>query len=394
MTTTMRRISSVAARGLASTRVNAALSSRVSLRSATTTAAVQAGAGAPSLPWPQPLYSNNPHDPERYKFGKYVASPKAVAIVGAPMALGQPQVGVDQGPAYIRSGGLHERLAADGWKIEDQGDVNFDRLDEEGRAAAVKAAGTNDVAHSPLALNSLSVGHANYLVYKSAAKAAAENKFVLTLGGDHSIAVGSIAAILKAKPDTAIIWVDAHADINPPAASGSGNIHGMPLSFLMNIDNCRSTIAGFEWMVSEDIPILRPDRLTYIGLRDVDWAEKQIIRNLNIKAFTMKDVDHLGIAEVMARATQHLLPRTERPLHLTFDIDSIDPMFAPSTGTRVSGGLTYREAYYICEMAAETGLLSSMDLVEVNPSINNERQAETVSMAVGLCASALGNKIL
>ena len=313
------------------------------------------------------------------------------------MALGQPQIGVDQGPLVIRKGGLHRRLLADHWLVEDLGDCDFSRCDELGREAAQAAAGPGapPVANSPIALNSLSVGHANYLVYKAAMQPAQDSKFVLTLGGDHSIAVGSIAAILKARPDTAIIWVDAHADINPPRASGSGNIHGMVLSFLMDLEESRK-IPGFEWLDLEGVPKLDPQRLVYIGLRDLDWAEKQIIKSLGIRAFTMMDVDRLGIASVMQGALEHVVGRVDRPLHLTFDIDSIDPMYAPSTGTRVSGGLSYREAYFICEMAAESGLLGSMDIVEVNPWINEEASGhnKTVDMAVGLCASAMGNKIL
>lgn len=315
------------------------------------------------------------------------------------MSLGQPKGGVDQGPSAIRASGLHNRLTADHWKVEDAGDVDFSQCAELGRQAAQKAAGGSSAAavvDSPLAHNSLAVGHANYLVYKAAYPSAQSGKFVLTLGGDHSIAVGSIAAILKARPDSSIIWVDAHADINPPSASGSGNIHGMVLSFLMDLDNTRTSISGFEWLDQESVPKLHPSRLVYIGLRDLDWAEKQIIRNLNIKAFTMQDVDRLGIAAVMRSALDHCTSthRVPRPIHLTFDIDSIDPMYAPSTGTRVSGGLTYRESYFICEMAADTGLLGSMDLVEVNPSINAEGGEQTIAMAVGLCASAMGNKIL
>lgn len=314
------------------------------------------------------------------------------------MSLGQPKGGVDQGPSAIRESGLHGRLIADHWKVEDSGDVDFSQCEALGRAAAQNAAGASaaPISDSRIALNSLAVGHANYLVYKQAYPSAQSGKFVLTLGGDHSIAVGSIAAILKARPDSTIIWVDAHADINPPAASSSGNIHGMVLSFLMDLDNTRRSISGFEWLDLEGIPKLHPSRLVYIGLRDLDWAEKQIIRNLNIKAFTMQDVDRLGIADVMQSALDHCTSthRVPRPIHLTFDIDSVDPLYAPSTGTRVSGGLTYREAYFICEMAADTGLLGSMDLVEVNPSINAEGGDKTISMAVGLCASAMGNKIL
>jgi len=359
----------------------------------------------------RPLYSSEEadQDPARFSFSKrFLATPKVAAIVGAPMSLGQPQMGVDQGPAYIRSAGLTARLEADHWKVDDAGDVDLTQCAEQGKAAAAAAQQT---AHqqagggssqppppsdSPDALNSLAVGHANYLVYKAAVERARKGQFVLMLGGDHSIAVGSIAAVLSARPDAAILWVDAHADLNPPRASGSKNIHGMVLSFLMDIDGCRADIPGFEWLDAEKVPRLDPTRLVYVGLRDVDWAEKQLIKSLGIRAFSMMDVDALGMATVVRSALDHLSlqGRRPRPLHLTFDIDSIDPLYAPSTGTRVSGGLTYREAYYLCEAAAASEQLVSMDIVEVNPAINSEQQGQTVSMAVGLCASAMGNSIL
>jgi len=348
----------------------------------------------------RPLYSSEQadQDPARFTFSRYIAAPKVAAIIGAPMALGQPQVGVDQGPAYIRSAGLRARLEADSWLVDDAGDVDVTNCAAEGKAAAQAAQpkGAPEVQNSPDALNSLAVGHANYLVYKTAVERARKGQFVLLLGGDHSIAVGSIAAVLAARPDASILWVDAHADINPPRASGSKNIHGMVLSFLMDIDGCRESIPGFEWLNREKVPLLDPARLVYVGLRDVDWAEKQLIKSLNIKAFSMMDVDRLGIATVVRDALDHISQqgRVSRPLHLTFDIDSIDPLYAPSTGTRVSGGLTYREAYFLCEAAAESNALVSMDLVEVNPAINESGKDQTVGMAVGLCASAMGNRIL
>jgi arginase len=347
-----------------------------------------------------PLYSSEQadQDPSRFIFSRYIAAPKVAAIIGAPMALGQPQIGVDQGPAYIRSAGLRARLEADSWTIEDAGDVDLANCAEDGRVAAQATLppGSPAVKDSPDALNSLAVGHANYLVYKAAVERAKKGQFVLLLGGDHSIAVGSIAAVLSARPDASILWVDAHADINPPRASGSKNIHGMVLSFLMDIDGCRNTIPGFEWLDREGVPRLDPSRLVYVGLRDVDWAEKQLIKSLNIRAFSMMDVDRLGMAAVVHDALDHLSQqgRVPRPLHLTFDIDSIDPLYAPSTGTRVSGGLTYREAYFLCEAAAESNALVSMDLVEVNPAINEQGKDQTVGMAVRLCASAMGNRIL
>lgn len=391
----MRRMISLTSSRACAQAIRSCVTSNVIMRSIHTSSFRLSPSSSSSVP-SSPLYTSSEGSSSRFIFNKFISTPKTVAIVGAPMSLGQPQLGVDQGPAFIRKGGLASRLKADHWAIEDLGDVDFSTCEADGRKVAQKAAPHgSSVIDSPLALNSLSVGRANYLVYDTVLRAADARKFVLTLGGDHSIAVGTIAAMLKSRPNIGIIWVDAHADINTPISSSSKNIHGMVLAFLMNLDNCRNTIPGFEWMTNENIPILLPERLVYIGLRDLDWGEKQIIKSLNIKAYTMSDVDHMGIASVVQNAISHVINRsTDRPIHLTFDIDSIDPMYAPSTGTRVSGGLTYREAYYICEMAAETGKLASMDLVEVNPELNPEGQQATVAMAVGLCASALGNKIL
>jgi arginase len=235
------------------------------------------------------------------------------------------------------------------------------------------------------------VGNANHQIYKEVYKAACDSHFCLTLGGDHSIGIGSLSGILHARPDSAVVWVDAHADINTPYTSGSGNAHGMVLSFLMNLANAKD-IHGFEWL--KQLPPLNPSRLVYIGLRDLDAGEKHILRALNIRTFTMHDVDKYGIGKVMELALDHIIGRVARPVHLSLDIDSIDPMFAPSTGTRVAGGLTYREAYYVCEALAETKCLSSMDMVEVNPKLNQSGSEQTIQMAVGLISSALGNRIL
>lgn len=235
------------------------------------------------------------------------------------------------------------------------------------------------------------------MLFNSVLPHAKANRFVLTLGGDHSIGIGSMSGILHARPDTGILWVDAHADINVPRASLSGNIHGMVLAFLMNLENCRSLAPGFDWMNTEGVPCLSPSRLVYIGLRDLDIAERHIIKQLGIRAYTMHEIDKFGISKCMEWSLDYLQGRRVRPIHLSLDIDSVDPAFAPSTGTRVNGGLSYREAYYIAEATAATGVLSSMDLVEVNPSLggNIEGASErTVNMANGLIASALGNKIL
>jgi arginase len=237
------------------------------------------------------------------------------------------------------------------------------------------------------------IGKVNYDTFKVIHEEAKNDRFALTLGGDHSVAMGSIAGVLAAKPDTAVIWVDAHADINTPVHSLSGNVHGMAAAFLLKHPEC-DNIIGYDWL--KDVPILPTNRLVYIGLRDLDKHERKTIRAMGIKAFTMHDVDRHGIGKVMEMAMDHVCSRVDRPIHLTLDIDGVDPMFAPSTGTRVGGGLTYREAYYLCEAVADTGLLTSMDIVEVNPTLSSSpnEASRTCQMAVGLVSAALGNRIL
>jgi len=320
-----------------------------------------------------------------------------VSIVGAPLQHGQHLAGVDLGPTIIRKSGLVDKLKQDDWLIDDQGDVPMANIAQR----EVKANHRHPIEDIYSKVNfSREVGSANAALATATYNAAHLGNFVLTLGGDHAIAIGSIAGILKARPNAGIIWVDAHADINTHQTSHSGNLHGMVLSFLMSLHNVRD-IPGFHWM--KDIPVLRENRLVYIGLRDVDRAEKIIIREYGIKTFTMQDIDRWGIGMVMEMALDYLCHRSMSPrdLHLSFDIDAIDPAYAPSTGTRVLGGLSYREAYYIAEAAAETGLLTSMDMVEVNPTLGENSpdnpQSDghvTAGMAVGLIASALGNTIL
>lgn len=271
----------------------------------------------------------------------------------------------------------------------------------------------------------------------------------MTLGGDHSIAAGSIAGVLAARPEAGVVWVDAHADINAPGTSPSGNLHGTPLSFLLRLLHASSeaprALAGWEWLAR--VPPLLPSRLAYIGLRDLDPGEKAAIVSLGLRAFTMADVDRLGIGRVVEAALEHLAGTADaaagsslggeaaaeegarggvteaphphpyhhptpalagglRPLHLSFDIDAVDPALAPATGTPVPGGLTLREAHYIAETVAGTGLLGSMDLVEINPRLplgggepgggtaGAAAAAATVQLGLGLVASALGRSIL
>lgn len=217
---------------------------------------------------------------------------------------------------------------------------------------------------------------------------AAAGRIPITLGGDHSIAVGTLQGILRAQPSSVIFWIDAHADINTPVTSPSGNAHGMPLAFLLGLIDA-STIPGFEWVQ----PLLSPSRLIYIALRDLDEGEKRIIRSLGILAFTMHDIDKLGINRVIEEAMVHADPYSVRPLHVSFDIDACDPAFAPATGTPVKGGLSYREAHFILECISATGRLAGLDMVEVNPSLVPGDNS-TASLAAELILSCLGKRIL
>ena len=223
---------------------------------------------------------------------------------------------------------------------------------------------------------------------------AREGRFVLTLGGDHSIAIGTISGTAKAMRERlgreiGVIWVDAHADINTPETSDSGNIHGMPLAFLTGLVSDKPD-APFGWLQAEHK--LSPIKLVYIGLRDVDRGEKKILRDNSIKAFSMHDIDRHGIGKVMDMALGWIGHDT--PIHLSFDVDALDPMWAPSTGTPVRGGLTLREGDFIAECVHETGSLVALDLVEVNPSLESQGAAETVRAGVSIVRCALGDTLL
>jgi arginase len=248
---------------------------------------------------------------------------------------------------------------------------------------------------------------------------AKEGRLVLTLGGDHSIAIGTVSGTAKAirerlnGREMAVIWVDAHADINTPETSDSGNIHGMPVAFLTGLAK-GGTEGVFGWLKEDHLISVK--RLVYIGLRDVDRGEKKILRDHGIKAFSMHDIDRCapfpiptclyckwranllrhGIGKVMEMALGHI--GNDTPIHLSFDVDALDPLWAPSTGTPVRGGLTLREGDYIAECVHETGSLIAMDLVEVNPTlepgVNDIGAHETVRAGCSLVRCALGESLL
>lgn len=326
---------------------------------------------------------------------------------------GQPHLGTDSGPDLLREAGLHKQLVELGWSVEETGNLDFlspkkgdPVIDPLYGRANNSYAGTLACLCSQLIafgrslkLNvmciilPLIVGNSLRQIKEVYEQKANEGKFCLVLGGDHTIGAGSLAGMLSVHPDAGIIWVDAHADINTPDCSVSGNMHGMPISFVMNGLVDVSKIPGLEWLVNG--PTMKPEQLVYIGLRDPDVAERRIIRELGIKSFTMQEVDRYGIGKTMEMALDHLAAKKERPLHMSYDIDAVDPLLAPSTGTRVRGGLTWREAHYVAEAVAETNLLCGLDMVEVNAELSPGKGAQlTVDMALSLIASALGNRIL
>lgn len=223
---------------------------------------------------------------------------------------------------------------------------------------------------------------------------AKSGKLVLTLGGDHSIAIGTISGTARAirerlDKEIAVIWVDAHADINTPETSDSGNIHGMPVAFLTGLAK-EDQEDRFGWL--KEHHRLSTKRIVYIGLRDVDKGEKKILRDHGIKAFSMHDIDRHGIGKIMDMALGWI--GSDTPIHLSFDVDALDPMWAPSTGTPVRGGLTLREGDFIAECVAETGSLVALDLVEVNPSLDEQGAGDTVRAGCSIVRCALGDTLL
>ncbi|KAF8559735.1 Ureohydrolase [Imleria badia] len=307
---------------------------------------------------------------------KFLPNPKTIAIVGCPFSGGQPKLGVDKGPIHLVEAGLIEQLQEIGWKVDFDGHHQF----EEIQAAADPPIGTlrnpRLVSHVCESVASVVGGHAK------------NGQLPVTLGGDHSLAMGTISGTLDSYPEACVIWVDAHADINTSETTGSGNIHGMPVSFLLGLGE---KFPEFAWIR----PVLKPERIVYIGLRDVDAGEKRILRENKITAFSMHEVDKYGIGKVVEMALDHVNPNRDLPIHLSFDVDALDPSVAPSTGTPVRGGLTFREGHYICEAIHETGLLVALDLMEVNPSLEDpESVRQTVAVGCSLVRSALGETLL
>jgi len=301
---------------------------------------------------------------------------KPVHLIGAPLDLGGGRRGVDMGPSALRIAGLGEQIAALGREMVDQGNV----------AAPIRELVHEGNARKKYVGEIAAVCRHIHAMTRASLDAGA---LPVILGGDHSIAAGSVAASAnvvqeKTGKPLGVIWVDAHGDMNTPDTSESGNVHGMPLAALLGQPPEELARIGSS-------PSLRPEHTVLVGIRNLDDREKQQIRAAGVHVFTMKDVDRDGIARVAERAIA-LASDGTGGLHVSFDLDVCDPSVAPGVGTPVRGGLDYREAHMLMELVADSQRLVALDLVEVNPTLDVRNT--TAEFAVELALSALGKRII
>ncbi|WP_342542707.1 arginase [Paenisporosarcina sp. FSL H8-0542] len=296
-----------------------------------------------------------------------------ISLIGVPMDLGQNRRGVDMGPSAIRYAGVVERLEEIGHTVTDEGDIQI--------AAAEKTAPTNTNLRNLKEVTDASTTLANKI------HDVMENgQFPLILGGDHSIAIGTLAGLGDRYENLGVIWYDAHADLNTGDTSPSGNIHGMPLAVSIGLgDEQLVNIRGFA-------PKIKPENVVIIGARSIDPGERELIKEKGIKVFTMHDIDKLGMTEVMDKAMWYLKDREVDGVHLSLDLDGIDPIYTPGVGTPVPGGISYRESHLAMEMLYSADIITSAEFVEVNPILDEKNK--TADVAVALMGSLFGEKLL
>ncbi|MBI5216993.1 MAG: arginase [Ignavibacteriae bacterium] len=300
---------------------------------------------------------------------------KSIHIIGVPMDLGQGRRGVDMGPSAIRYAGLDQRLNELGYFVTDEGDLNI-KTQEEQRVRDERAKYLPEISR------------VMKLLAQKVERSMNKQRFPLVLGGDHSIAIGTISGVAahahKQKKKIGVLWIDAHGDFNTPETSPSGNIHGMPLAVCCGLGPKELTgVCGAFRKV-------QPQNVAIIGLRSIDRKESDSLLKQGLNLFTMGDIDKHGIHRVMKKAFQKI--GDVDFLHVSFDLDSVDPVYAPGVGTPVKGGLDYREAHLIMEMIADSGRMTSLEMVEVNPILDNRNQS--AEFAVELVQSAFGKSIL
>lgn len=299
-----------------------------------------------------------------------------VRLIGFPMDLGADRRGVDMGPSALRIAGVSEKLTALGYTVLDSGDIDINPP-EIYRIENPKLKYLPQIANACEALAS------------EVESALDRDEFPMVLGGDHSMAIGTISGIAahchKTKKRLGVIWIDAHADMNTVETTPSGNIHGMPLAVSLGIGAPELINVGGEFVK------LAPHQLGIIGLRSIDEGERKLIKKLKIDAYTMTDLDKQGVHRIIAKMLNGMRAKVDH-LHVSFDLDSVDPTVAGGVGTPVPGGLTYREAHLIMESIADTGYMSSFEIAEVNPILDNRNAS--AEFAAELIASSMGKRIL
>jgi arginase len=294
-----------------------------------------------------------------------------VAIIGAALDLGQGRRGVDMGPSAIRYAGLESRIVDLGRECEDWGNV---------MTAVAEAIEPGDEHTRFLREIKATCAEIADLV----AKAKAGGWLPLVLGGDHSVALGTLGGLARSAAPGGVLWLDAHGDLNRPETSPTGNVHGMVLAGALGLGG-----PGFEsdaWPV----PMVDPTRVALVGVRSLDEGERMLLRELGARVYTMSDVDRVGVERAIRESLEHIAGPGF--VHVSLDLDVVDPEVAPGVGTPVRGGLSYREAHFALELVAESGLVGSLEVVEVNPIL--DRENATGRLAVELAASALGARIL
>ena len=302
--------------------------------------------------------------------------PRRIRVIGVPLDLGQSRRGVDMGPSAVRVAGLAARLEALGFMVEDAGNIAVaiaeQKKEGDPRAKYLREITATCTKEAELVLKTLEAG-----------------KTPVVLGGDHSVAVGTVSGVAeffrRQNHKLGLLWIDAHADINTPESSPSGNVHGMPLAAIMGLGPPElANIFGFS-------PKVAPENCVLVGVRDIDAIEKENVRKAGIEVYTMRDIDERGMRAVMEEALR-AAGRGTAGYHVSLDMDWIDPEDAPGVGTPVRGGATYREAHLAMEIIADHGRLTSFEIVEVNPVIDERNQ--TANLAVELTLSVFGKKIL
>ncbi|CAF3376801.1 unnamed protein product [Rotaria sp. Silwood1] len=309
---------------------------------------------------------------------------REIGITCAGFNGGQPRLGVDLAPEYVLKAGLTQQL----------NEMNFNTILTDDKIHYYKEFFPESDEPIGIVKRPRTVGIVTKILTDQVYQHAKIGRLALQIGGDHSLAIGTISGMAKAikerfNQDLKVVWVDAHADINTIESTETGNLHGMPVSFLIGLN--KEKIEGLDWIV----PCLKPENLVYIGLRDVDKVEKEIIKKYNIKAFSMHEIDRYGIGQVLDMTIEYLSKgeNPQSPIHLSFDIDALDPTVAASTGTPVRGGLTFREGHYICEALHATGRLVGLDMVELNPAIGDHHE-DTITIGCSLIRATFGETLL